>query len=83
MLRSAYYEGYGYGLLDRWYLICSSTIMLFITLLIERGARGRLLRTMITLDNIYKFYRTRGHRKVVLNHISVNFQPPATLRSWA
>ena len=30
---------------------------------------------MILLDNIYKFYRTRGHRKVVLNHVSVNFEP--------
>jgi capsular polysaccharide transport system ATP-binding protein len=30
---------------------------------------------MIQLENIYKFYRTRGHRKVVLNHISVNFEP--------
>ena len=43
-LRSAYYEGYGYGLLDRWYLISFSTMTLFITLLMERGARGRLLQ---------------------------------------
>jgi capsular polysaccharide transport system ATP-binding protein len=28
---------------------------------------------MIQLDNIFKYYRTRGHVKIVLDHISVDF----------
>ena len=43
-LRSAYYEGYGYGLLDRGYLLSFSTITLFLTLVLERATRGRLLQ---------------------------------------
>jgi capsular polysaccharide transport system ATP-binding protein len=29
---------------------------------------------MIALDDVYKYYRTHGHRKVVLNHVSLEFQ---------
>lgn len=42
-LRSAYYEGYGQGMLNRGYLIGYSTALLFIGLLTERGVRGRLM----------------------------------------
>jgi capsular polysaccharide transport system permease protein len=42
-LRSAYYVGYGYGMLDRSYLLGSATVNLFLGLLLERGVRGRLL----------------------------------------
>jgi capsular polysaccharide transport system ATP-binding protein len=30
---------------------------------------------MIYLENVLKYYRISGHRKVVLNHVSFNFQP--------
>ena len=30
---------------------------------------------MIKLDNVYKFYRIERHRKVVLNDVSINFEP--------
>lgn len=30
---------------------------------------------MIYLDNVYKFYRIERYRKVVLNHVTVNFEP--------
>jgi capsular polysaccharide transport system permease protein len=43
-LRSAYYEGYGDGLLSRQYLFLSSTVLLFIGVLLERLARGKLLQ---------------------------------------
>jgi capsular polysaccharide transport system permease protein len=42
-LRSSYYDGYGYGMLDRSYLFWSATVILFIALVLERGIRGRLL----------------------------------------
>lgn len=42
-LRSSYYDGYGYGMLDRSYLLWSATVILFIALVLERGIRGRLL----------------------------------------
>jgi capsular polysaccharide transport system permease protein len=42
-LRSAYYEGYGHGLLDPGYLIGYSTVVLLIGLAAERGVRGRLM----------------------------------------
>ena len=42
-LRSAYYDGYGYGMLSRTYLLVSATLILFAGLLIERAIRGRLL----------------------------------------
>jgi capsular polysaccharide transport system ATP-binding protein len=29
---------------------------------------------MIALDDVYKYYRTHGHRKVVLDHVSLEFQ---------
>jgi capsular polysaccharide transport system ATP-binding protein len=29
---------------------------------------------MIELEDVYKYYRSNGHRKVVLNHISLDFQ---------
>lgn len=30
---------------------------------------------MIQLDDVYKFYRIERHRKVVLDHVSANFEP--------
>ena len=42
-LRSAYYDGYGYGMLSRSYLIGFATALLFIGLLSERLVRGFLL----------------------------------------
>jgi capsular polysaccharide transport system permease protein len=41
-LRSAYFEGYGQGMLSREYLIGYSTVTLFLGLLAERGMRGKL-----------------------------------------
>jgi capsular polysaccharide transport system ATP-binding protein len=29
---------------------------------------------MIELEDVFKYYRTGGHRKVVLNHVSLNFE---------
>ena len=43
-LRSAYYDGYGYGLLDRAYLIGYATVILVWAMTIERAIRGRLLQ---------------------------------------
>jgi len=43
-VRSAYYDDYGYGLLDRGYLLGFATVVLLVTLLLERGLRGYLLR---------------------------------------
>lgn len=42
-LRSAYYEGYGHGMLNPAYLIGYSTVLLFSGLAAERGVRGRLM----------------------------------------
>lgn len=42
-LRSAYYDGYGYGMLSKSYLLGCATVVLFIGLVIERALRGRLL----------------------------------------
>ena len=28
---------------------------------------------MIQLDNVFKYYKTHGHRKIVLDHISLDF----------
>jgi capsular polysaccharide transport system permease protein len=42
-MRSAYYEGYGEGLLDRRYVIEVAAGSIFLGLLIERGTRGHLL----------------------------------------
>lgn len=44
-LRSAYYDGYGYGMLSKSYLLGSATLILFIGLLVERAIRGRLLES--------------------------------------
>jgi capsular polysaccharide transport system permease protein len=41
--RAAYYDYYGYGMLNRTYLLSYATVLLLLTLLIERGLRGRLL----------------------------------------
>ena len=30
---------------------------------------------MIKFDNVLKFYRIRRHRKIVLNHVSINLEP--------
>jgi capsular polysaccharide transport system permease protein len=43
-LRSAYYDGYGYGLLDRGYLIGFATVVLAIGMVSDRFIRGRLLQ---------------------------------------
>jgi capsular polysaccharide transport system permease protein len=43
-LRSAYYDGYGYTLLSRGYLVGFSTALLFIGLLAERMVRGYFLQ---------------------------------------
>ena len=29
---------------------------------------------MITLDNVFKYYRTHGHTKIILDHVSINFR---------
>lgn len=42
-LRSTYYDGYGYGMLSKSYLLVSATLILFTALLVERTIRGRLL----------------------------------------
>lgn len=41
-LRSAYYDNYGDGILNRGYLLAYATAILFIGLVFERGARGLL-----------------------------------------
>jgi capsular polysaccharide transport system permease protein len=43
-MRSAYYEGYGAGILDKTYLIAFTMIILFIGLALERLVRGRILQ---------------------------------------
>ena len=43
-LRSAYYDGFGYGLLSVNYLLSFATVLIVLGLLLERGARGRILR---------------------------------------
>lgn len=43
-LRSAYYDGYSYGLLDKTYLLTLSTVLLAIGLMLERAVRGYLLQ---------------------------------------
>lgn len=30
---------------------------------------------MIELENVFKYYRSNGHRKIVLNHVSLDFKP--------
>lgn len=42
-MRSAYYEGYGEGLLDRRYVLEVAIGSVFLGLLLERGTRGHLL----------------------------------------
>lgn len=42
-LRAAYYDGYGYGMLDRGYVIGFATSLFVVGLIIERMARGRVL----------------------------------------
>jgi capsular polysaccharide transport system permease protein len=42
-LRSAYFDGYGYGMLSRSYLFFAASFILFVGLLLERALRGRLL----------------------------------------
>lgn len=42
-LRSAYYEGYGHGMLNPAYLLSYCTALIFIGLAAERGVRGRLM----------------------------------------
>lgn len=44
-LRSAYYEGYGYGTLNKEYLVGVATVVLFLGLAMERGVRGRLMES--------------------------------------
>ncbi len=29
---------------------------------------------MIQLDNVFKFYKTEGHTKIVLDHVSATFE---------
>jgi capsular polysaccharide transport system permease protein len=41
--RSAYFEGYGYGLLDRTYLLSFALVLLFCGTLLERLLRGKML----------------------------------------
>jgi capsular polysaccharide transport system permease protein len=43
-LRSAYYDGYGYGLLSRDYLLGFATVVLALGFLAERSIRGVLLQ---------------------------------------
>lgn len=43
-LRSAYYDGYGYGMLSREYLLGFSTCVLGLGLIIDRAVRGQLLK---------------------------------------
>lgn len=43
-MRSAYYDGFGYGLLSRTYLFSYATMSLFLGLLLEKAARGRVLQ---------------------------------------
>ena len=38
------------------------------------ASRGAGLRGMIQLDNIFKFYKTEGHLKIVLDHVSMTFE---------
>lgn len=42
-LRSAYYEGYGDAILDRYYAVGFSVVLLFVGLVTERVFRGRFL----------------------------------------
>jgi capsular polysaccharide transport system permease protein len=44
-LRSAYYDGYSYGMLSRGYLIGSATVLLFLGFLAERAFRGIILQS--------------------------------------
>lgn len=44
-LRSAYYDGYGYGMLSPGYLLGFATALLAAGLLIERAVRGQLLQS--------------------------------------
>ena len=44
-LRSAYYDGYGYGMLNKAYLIGYATAALIGALVIERFTRGLLLQS--------------------------------------
>lgn len=41
--RSAYYDGYGYGMLNKPYLIGCATMFLFVGIVVERSVRGRLM----------------------------------------
>jgi len=41
--RAGFYDYYSYGMLSRTYLLGTSTVILLLALLIERGLRGRLL----------------------------------------
>jgi len=43
-MRSAYYEGYGARVLDRAYMLDFSAFTLFLGLLLEHLARGRILQ---------------------------------------
>jgi capsular polysaccharide transport system permease protein len=42
-MRSAYYQGFGEGILDRGYLISFGVVSLFIGLALERLVRGKML----------------------------------------
>ncbi|MGH9645392.1 MAG: ABC transporter permease, partial [Bryobacteraceae bacterium] len=42
-LRSAYFDSYGYGMLNVGYLLGYATVTLFLALVIERATRGRLM----------------------------------------
>jgi capsular polysaccharide transport system permease protein len=43
-MRSAYYEGYGSGILDKWYLVEFGAGTLFLGLALERLVRGKMFR---------------------------------------
>jgi capsular polysaccharide transport system permease protein len=43
-MRSAYYQGFGEGILDRGYLISFGIVSLFIGLALERLVRGKMLQ---------------------------------------
>jgi capsular polysaccharide transport system permease protein len=42
-MRSAYYEGFGAGVLDKTYMLCFAASALFLGMLLERLMRGKIL----------------------------------------
>ena len=43
-MRSAYYEGYGAGILDKGYMLTFAVVTIFAGFLLERLTRGRILQ---------------------------------------